>query len=347
MAFFTPLTSDFSYMPSSLVETSLVDDALTNWFDFDAFRDDALHADALYDIQPFSMIDESNVELFPDPSSYPIAIGFPTVTQMPQANEPHCVSPSMFLQPLDEWFASQIDVHSAMDSGSDSLPSISTPSHTDDSSSCDEHHKPSHVVSHVGAATSSTSHSLKRRADDSDYEDSASSSCSEYTPRRPAKRLSPSSRKTIKAPLPANLQPIKVQSTTLPRCPMPGCDVLLEDKDSAWRGHFKKIHHDELCLTAGCRGQSGACKARCPFPIPGCKSCASGPHEHEHEHGKKAGGAMTIESVGRHLLNIHIKVAFRCPLCGLENQWRESACVRHIRRCAEKRAKEGKKRAAL
>ena len=188
---------------------------------------------------------------------------------------------------------------------------------------------------------------LKRKADDSDYEDDASSCCSEYIPHRPAKR-SAISRRTAKGPLPAHLQPIKVQSGTLPRCPMPGCGVALEDKDSAWRGHFKKAHHDELCLTPGCRGpQGGACKAKCPFPLPDCKSCAAVAPSRESGAGKKgAGGAMTIESVGRHLLNIHFKVAYRCPLCGLQNHWRESACVRHIRRCLDKQQAMKKRRVA-
>ena len=180
---------------------------------------------------------------------------------------------------------------------------------------------------------------VKRKADDSDYEyDSGTSSDgSEYTPHRPAKRPATAS-KAAHSPLPESLQPIRVQSSTIPRCPMPGCGVPLEAKDSSWRGHFKRAHHDELCLTPNCRSLvAGSCKARCPFPIPDCKPCASDEgHKHAHSGKKGAGGAMTIESVGRHLLNVHIKVAYRCPLCGLKNEWRESACARHIRRCAEK-----------
>ena len=55
---------------------------------------------------------------------------------------------------------------------------------------------------------------------------------------------------------------------------------------------------------------------------------------------------MSIESVGRHWLNVHIGVAFRCPVCGVESKWRESACARHARRCAEKHAMRRERRAA-
>ncbi|RDX52546.1 hypothetical protein OH76DRAFT_166968 [Lentinus brumalis] len=182
----------------------------------------------------------------------------------------------------------------------------------------------------------STARPLKRKTDDSDYEadaDTASES-SDYVPHRPAKR--PATRKrVVQPPLPDSLQPIRVGSTKSPLCPLPGCGASLEAKDSAWRGHFKRFHHDELCLARGCRGLvAGTCKARCPLP----ESCASD-HGNKHTHGASA-GAMSIESVGRHLLNVHIKVAYRCPLCGLQNEWRESACVRHIRRCAEKHGKQ-------
>ena len=36
---------------------------------------------------------------------------------------------------------------------------------------------------------------------------------------------------------------------------------------------------------------------------------------------------MTIKNVWRHLLNVHLKVAYRCPLCVMQNL-REEACVR-------------------
>lgn len=288
---------------------------MSTWFDFEAFSRDTMPADTPFDLQPLSMFSEVGAGFFestPTPSADPTAV-IPI--------EHRCVSPSVFLQPLDDWFASQIEDNNAIDI----FVHSASPS-TDDSS------PPSSQE-----VISSITRPLKRKADDTDYEDDASSCCSEYIPsHRPAKRPA-TSRRTAKAPLPAHLHPVKVQSATLPRCPMPGCGVALEDKDSAWRGHFKKVHHNELCITPGCNGPSGStCKAKCPFPIPGCKSCA--PASRDDGEGKKgAGGAMTIESVGRHLLNIHFKVAYRCPLCGLQNHWRESACVRHIRRCMDKK----------
>ena len=129
------------------------------------------------------------------------------------------------------------------------------------------------------------------------------------------------------SPLPESLQPIRVHSATLPRCPMPGCGVELDAKDSAWRGHFKAMHHDDLCLAPGCDAASASprCMARCPCPLPGSKGKAC------------ERGAMAVESVGRHLLNVHFGVAYACPLCGVERTWRESACARHIRLCMTKR----------
>ena len=276
----------------------------------------------MYDIQPFQTVEEVDPYLQSAPV-YPLAAGYPTaVASHPAHLERHSISPSVFLHPLDEWFASQVETHTTIDA-------TALPSSPSSAESSINHESPSSTHT----CESSTTRPLKRKADDSDYEDDASSCCSEYIPHRPAKRSAPS-KKAAPSPLPSHLQPIKVSSATLPRCPMPGCGVVLEDKDSAWRGHFKKVHHDELCLTSNCRGpHAGPCKARCPFPLPECKSCAS--------------GAMTIESVGRHLLNIHIKVTYRCPLCGLQNQWRESACVRHIKKCAERHGKAAKKRGDL
>ena len=138
-------------------------------------------------------------------------------------------------------------------------------------------------------------------------------------------------RTTMTPPLPDTLLPIRVPSASgsIPRCPMPKCGASIEPCDAAWRGHFKAVHHDDLCLTPSCAGPpSPSCKARCPCPIVGGKACER---------------TMGVESVGRHLLNIHIGVAYRCPVCGMEREWRESACARHIRLCLKKE-QDGKKR---
>ena len=112
---------------------------------------------------------------------------------------------------------------------------------------------------------------------------------------------------------------------------MPKCGAEIEACDAAWRGHFKALHHDDLCLAPGCDSLSlspSECKARCPCPLSDVKACER--------------GGMAIESVGRHLLNVHFKVAYACPVCGVEREWRESACARHIRLCLRKQ-KDGKK----
>ncbi|TFK78054.1 hypothetical protein K466DRAFT_668541 [Polyporus arcularius HHB13444] len=195
--------------------------------------------------------------------------------------------------------------------------------------------------SHIGYPPSNTHvrhpRQLQRTTDPEYYERDVgmSSDCSEHTPHPPAKRPA-ASRKAGPRPLADSLQPIRVSSAKFASCPLPGCGMEIEAKDSAWRGHFKRVHHDELCLTRGCRGLvTGTCVARCPLVDDSC----TGDHGRKHTHTHGA-GAMTLESVGRHVLNVHIKVVYRCPLCGLENEWRESACVRHIRRCAEKQGKE-------
>ncbi|PIL28965.1 hypothetical protein GSI_09012 [Ganoderma sinense ZZ0214-1] len=117
-----------------------------------------------------------------------------------------------------------------------------------------------------------------------------------------------------------------------PRCPMPKCGAEIEACDAAWRGHFKAMHHDDLCLLPGCDGVSPRCKARCPCPLPGSKTKAC------------ERGTMAIESVGRHLLNVHVGVAYACPVCGMERTWRESACARHIRLCLRKREEANSKK---
>ncbi|KAI0634187.1 hypothetical protein C8Q77DRAFT_1110322 [Trametes polyzona] len=103
-------------------------------------------------------------------------------------------------------------------------------------------------------------------------------------------------------------------------CPMPGCGATLSAKDSAWRGHFRSAHHADLCGDADC---AGGCKRACPFPLAG--KC-----------GKQCGTPMAVDSVGRHLLNVHVGVRHRCPVCGVEKAQRYSACQRHILTCLQK-----------
>ncbi|TBU25389.1 hypothetical protein BD311DRAFT_501705 [Dichomitus squalens] len=133
-------------------------------------------------------------------------------------------------------------------------------------------------------------------------------------------------RKSPCSSLPDKYQPIKLGPGAHPciRCPMPNRGAELEDRDAAWRGHFKHKHHDDLCLMPGCRGNDPSkCIACCPLPAGGCMA------------------PMMVESVGRHILNVHIKVAYGCPVCGKQSTWRESSCARHIRSCLKRlQAKE-------
>ncbi|KAI0672364.1 hypothetical protein C8Q78DRAFT_744867 [Trametes maxima] len=116
------------------------------------------------------------------------------------------------------------------------------------------------------------------------------------------------------------LRPILVSSPAPNLCPIPGCNVWLGPKDSDWRGHFRKYHHADLCDVPGCSGVRCA-RARCPAPQEGCKTCGTG---------------MSAESVGRHYLNVHIALVYRCPLCGVAAAQRESACARHMTVCPGK-----------
>ena len=126
--------------------------------------------------------------------------------------------------------------------------------------------------------------------------------------------------------LPDHLQPIRVDSTQPILCPMRGCAVPLDANDSVWCAHYKGQHHDQLCITAHCgHDGSAACTAQCPFPMVDCTTCTK--------------GTMTVGNVGRHLLNVHVKVVYQCPVCGIENEWRHSSCARHIRACVENNGK--------
>ncbi|KAH9941702.1 uncharacterized protein BXZ73DRAFT_74897 [Epithele typhae] len=138
------------------------------------------------------------------------------------------------------------------------------------------------------------------------------------------------------SPVDADLQPIQVSSPndTYP-CPIPGCGAALAYKDSAWRRHFKTVHHAALCSTCPASGAGSPCMARCP--VPGC------PDAHGASGGRRRSedGTMTLDSLGRHWLNVHIGVVFRCPLCGHEGMMRESAATRHVRSCAQRRRAGG------
>lgn len=84
-------------------------------------------------------------------------------------------------------------------------------------------------------------------------------------------------------------------------CPMPTCLARLAPTDGARRGHFRAAHHAELCMFphGACAGK---CKVRYPLWDGKC----------EHDRG------MSVESLGRHVLNVHIGLAHRFPVCGRE-----------------------------
>ncbi|KAI0719833.1 hypothetical protein C8T65DRAFT_736386 [Cerioporus squamosus] len=362
MSFF--MNSETFYDPARLADAPLVQDfapEMPSTIDYNAFfgYDTFVQGEVAQDqfcIDKFQTLCEPGTsgqppsgDFYPPANHYSAAF----CASMTQVN-PTCVQPSVFSDQLDAWLASQVDEQRSpgpsanagsrpRPAGVDTILVMRRPMHTL-GQFMPVSKRMSSWLTHVRFPYR-TARPPKRRVDDSDYEDGAgpSSDCSEYAPRRPAKRPT-TTKKAVHRRLPESLQPIRIQPATLPRCPLPGCGLVLEAKDSAWRGHFKRAHH-ELCLTDGCTGLSVSCKAKCPLPIPDCKSCGSDDkHKHKHSHAAQrgAGGAMTIESVGRHLLNVHFKVAYRCPLCGLQTEWRESACVRHIQRCAEKHPNQRK-----
>ncbi|KAH9848515.1 hypothetical protein C2E23DRAFT_843269 [Lenzites betulinus] len=105
------------------------------------------------------------------------------------------------------------------------------------------------------------------------------------------------------------------------QCRMPSCDASLPITDSAWRGHFLNRHHDEICAAGRACPDPRRCLCLCPF-----KDCA----------GRVRGGVvqpMSLDSLGRHVLNVHVGVRHQCPVCGAEKKQRRSACVRHIAVC--------------
>ncbi|CDO72132.1 hypothetical protein BN946_scf184962.g75 [Trametes cinnabarina] len=134
----------------------------------------------------------------------------------------------------------------------------------------------------------------------------------------------PSSPSSTTSTSPSSLTPVVVVPASGLRCPMLGCGISLPAKDSAWRGHFRTAHHKDVCHDARCAGD---CKRACPLPRAGCtagEKCAAMP--------------MSVESIGRHLLNVHITLRHRCPVCGVEKAQRYSSCQRHINTCIKSNA---------
>ncbi|TBU37738.1 hypothetical protein BD309DRAFT_875829 [Dichomitus squalens] len=117
-----------------------------------------------------------------------------------------------------------------------------------------------------------------------------------------------------------------VSSAQHERCPMPGCPAALSGSAGAWRAHFRTHHHRDFCRVPACRGGTRCrTKARCPFP----DACQDAPG--------------TIDSLGRHLLAVHVGAVHRCPTCGLEKVWRSDSCKRHVERCGRKGVEEAEK----
>ncbi|EIW53429.1 uncharacterized protein TRAVEDRAFT_74757 [Trametes versicolor FP-101664 SS1] len=148
------------------------------------------------------------------------------------------------------------------------------------------------------------------------------------TPHTPA-RPSPSSLARSQSPaLDKSTIPkaIVVARTEFP-CPMRGCGEPLETKDSVWRHHFRRAHHAELCSESAC-AVSGSCERRCPLPKENGSPCDS--------------KCMTVDSLGRHVLNSHLGVQYRCPVCGEQRQQRQYAADRHVRMCFKKSLEAGR-----
>ncbi|KAH9886269.1 hypothetical protein C8Q73DRAFT_285387 [Cubamyces lactineus] len=121
----------------------------------------------------------------------------------------------------------------------------------------------------------------------------------------------------------SKLRPIVVEPPNGLHCPMAGCGVRLSPKDSAWRGHFRAVHHADLCANARAGSCTGNCQHTCPLPT----------HH-------KCAVPMAVDSIGRHFLNVHFELRHRCPVCGVEKAQRYSSCQRHIDMCAKK-SREG------
>ncbi|KAI0664122.1 hypothetical protein C8Q70DRAFT_219318 [Cubamyces menziesii] len=123
----------------------------------------------------------------------------------------------------------------------------------------------------------------------------------------------------------SQLGPIVVEPPGGFYCPMPGCGVPLPGNDAAWRGHFRSVHHKDLCADARAGSCAGKCRYACPLPK-------------DDDDGHKCAMPMLVESIGRHLLNVHLGLRHQCPLCGKVEAQRLSACKRHIPVCPSLKA---------
>ncbi|KAI1792798.1 hypothetical protein LXA43DRAFT_1130655 [Ganoderma leucocontextum] len=358
MAYYMPYASQGFCDPTTVAQMPHVGESMSSRFNFGAPNgvwEAPQDLTEPFDLQRMASINLSIPGLYiPSPTcSTGFQMSAAAPLPVPSALSYH-ISPSLFPQSGEPSFASQPNTNpshmtASPPVSSDRVPAISSSAFWEEDRIvpiCRRDHATERI-----AAVSWTHSRIPPRASKPNFSDPCADHSVDATPvsepippsrKRPSSSSSsgiPKSKKSRTcAPLSDTLQPIKIPSASgaLPRCPMPKCGAEIEDCDAAWRGHFKAVHHDDLCLTPGCQGLSASgCKARCPFPIDGCKACGGADSANPR--------TMAIESVGRHLLNIHIKVAYRCPLCGTEKQWRESACARHIRLCLRKQ-KDTKKR---
>lgn len=154
----------------------------------------------------------------------------------------------------------------------------------------------------------------RQRAPDSEiYPDRPKKSKCMYSP------LSASTRAS-RSPTPTPPAAIVVVPTDNLGCAMPGCGADLSQKDGAWRNHLKTAHHKEVCTDSSCDDAKGCKSARCP-------TCEK---------------TMSMDSLGRHMLNKHIGVLYRCPVCGEQKQQRKYAIDRHIKMCFANSLKAGR-----
>lgn len=198
-------------------------------------------------------------------------------------------------------------------------------------------------VGNMSFASRNTQPSKRKADDDLQQEDDSGTSPDRSVQTLHGPATSPSAAAgSARHALPNSLKPIRVLSAAPLCCPIQGCGRELDAKDSTWRVHFLSVHHDELCLTANCAGVvARSCKVRCPLTPCDAVACAGDEGQKRRRVAKtSAGGAITIENFGRHVLNVHVKVVYRCPLCGLESEWREWACARHMKACSKKLEKQ-------
>ncbi|KAH9927996.1 uncharacterized protein BXZ73DRAFT_102503 [Epithele typhae] len=120
--------------------------------------------------------------------------------------------------------------------------------------------------------------------------------------------------------LPRSLKPVIASPPTLP-CPVPHCAERLPPTDGAWRVHFARAHHATF-VGRPCALPSARCERehKCACPDPACAA---------------RGGRMSVGSLGRHWLNVHVGVRYACPVdgCAVQKLWRHSSCERHVKSC--------------